>query len=226
MTRSAPLRGPKPQPRSPRRRAHSTAPCAIWRRGARRRRTMIGSQRCDGAAQAAKAAAARAERELNELRRAEAGIEGELKADRADDVEARVAELRRGCAGAEARVVALEQEIGASHLLARELEAAESDMRERVAKPVIDRLAALPRPRIPERARPLRGRARARCAGAGGRQRGAGAIERRHAGAARRAGPPGARTAAGGDAEHPRRSSSMMRSSTRTMPGSSACSRR
>ncbi len=94
----------------------------------------------DGAAQAAKAAAVRAERELNELRRAEAGIEGELKADRADDVEARVAEIEETGAAAEARVAALEQEIGASFLLARELEAAESEMRESFAKPVIDRL--------------------------------------------------------------------------------------
>jgi len=75
-----------------------------------------------------------------ELHRLEAGIEGELKADRADDVESRVAELEDACAMAESRVAGLEQEISALQLLARELEAAARTTRDRFTKPVMDRL--------------------------------------------------------------------------------------
>jgi hypothetical protein len=93
-----------------------------------------------GAAAAAEGTRARAERALIELRRTEAGIEGELKSDRADDVESRVSELEEACAVVEARVSGLEDEIGALQLLKRELDAAAGETRDRFAKPVIDRL--------------------------------------------------------------------------------------
>ncbi len=92
------------------------------------------------AAAAAEGQRARADGELIELRRTEAGIEGELKSDRADDVELRVAELEEACAGAAALVEALEREIAALQLLARELDLAERETRERFAKPVMDRV--------------------------------------------------------------------------------------
>lgn len=93
------------------------------------------------AAEAAKSAHAGAERHLNELRHTQAGIEGELKADRADDVQSRVAELEESCAAASERLAALEQEAAALQLLARELDAAQTATRDRFAKPVLDRLA-------------------------------------------------------------------------------------
>jgi len=92
------------------------------------------------AAETAEAARAKAQSALEELRRTEAGIEGELKADRADDVEARVAEFEEASAAADARVAGLEREIAALQLLARELEAAARSARDRFAKPVMDRL--------------------------------------------------------------------------------------
>jgi len=92
------------------------------------------------AADAAEEARARAERELIELRRIEAGVEGELKSDRADDVEPRVRELEEACAGAQARVAALEAEIGALQLLSRELDAAASESHDRFTQPVVARL--------------------------------------------------------------------------------------
>jgi hypothetical protein len=92
------------------------------------------------AAEAAAAAVTGAERELSELRRTEAGIEGELKSDRADDVGSTVAELDEACAAADERVRALAQELGALRLLASELDKASGETRERFAKPVLDRL--------------------------------------------------------------------------------------
>ena len=93
------------------------------------------------AAEAAETARTNVERELVELRRSEARIEGELNMDRADDVESRVAELEEACAQAKARVANLEQETAALQLLARELQTATQTARDRFAKPVIDRLA-------------------------------------------------------------------------------------
>jgi hypothetical protein len=92
------------------------------------------------AAEAAAAAVAVAERELSELRRVEAGIEGELKSDRADDVGSTVAELDEACTAADGRVRALAQELGALRLLAGEIDKAAGETRERFAKPVLDRL--------------------------------------------------------------------------------------
>ena len=93
-----------------------------------------------GAAETAEATRAKAERELVDLRRVEAGIEGELTADRDEDVESHVAELKESCALAEARVADLEQETAALQLLSRELATAAQTTRDRFAKPVMDRL--------------------------------------------------------------------------------------
>lgn len=92
------------------------------------------------AAQAAEVVRSDAEKTLIELRRTEAGIEGALKSDRADDVEARLVELEETRARAGARVTALEEEIAALQLLKRELEAAASATRNHFAQPVIERL--------------------------------------------------------------------------------------
>jgi hypothetical protein len=93
------------------------------------------------AAEAAEAACKRADEELAGLRRIEAGLEGELKSDRADDVEARLAELVDACAIATARCRDMEQEAAALQLLGRELDAAATRSRDRFAKPVLERLA-------------------------------------------------------------------------------------
>lgn len=93
------------------------------------------------AAELAQAALSNAERELSEVHRKEAGIEGELKADRADDVGARVAELEEGLALAETRVLNMTDEIRALELLDREFCSAASETRERFTKPVLERLA-------------------------------------------------------------------------------------
>ncbi len=81
-----------------------------------------------------------AERELGELRQAQAKIEGELTADRDEDVESHAAELKEACASAEARVADLEAEIAALQLLSRELGAAAQTTRDHFSKPVMDRL--------------------------------------------------------------------------------------
>jgi hypothetical protein len=90
---------------------------------------------------AAETASARANEELTRLRRIEAGLEGELKSDRTDDVAARVAELMELCAGAEAHCRDLQEEAAALQLLAQELDAAAARTRDRFAKPVVARLA-------------------------------------------------------------------------------------
>jgi energy-coupling factor transporter ATP-binding protein EcfA2 len=95
----------------------------------------------EATARTAEASRAVAERKLAELRRLEAGIEGQLKADRADDVEARVAELDDARAHAASRVAALQEELAALQLLARELDAAQTATRDHFAKPVMARLA-------------------------------------------------------------------------------------
>jgi len=111
---------------------------AAWRETAPEE---AGIAALEKAAETAKAAHAQAEQQLNELRRTEAGIEGQLMADRADDVESRLAELEGAYASAEARMNALREEASALQLLARELDAAQSETRDRFAKPVLDRLA-------------------------------------------------------------------------------------
>jgi chromosome segregation ATPase len=92
------------------------------------------------AAEAAEVKRVTAERELQELRQTEAKIEGELTADRDEDVESHVAELKETCALADARLADLENEIAALQLLSRELAALAQSTRDRFAKPVLDRL--------------------------------------------------------------------------------------
>jgi AAA domain len=92
------------------------------------------------ASEAAAVAVSAAEKELSDLHRIEAGIEGELKADRADDVGSTLAELDEACAVAEERVRGLAQELSALQLLSRELDKAVGETRERLSKPVLDRL--------------------------------------------------------------------------------------
>jgi hypothetical protein len=98
-------------------------------------------QQLRAGAEAAQAAKTSADRRLEELRRLEAGLEGQLSADRNNDVEARLAEIRDSLAVAEKRVAGIEDEIAAAQLLVAELEAAEDETRDRFAKPVIARLA-------------------------------------------------------------------------------------
>jgi len=93
------------------------------------------------AAEAAESACRKANEELADMRRAESGLEGELKSDRADDVAARLAELTDASAVAEARCRDLQEEAAALQLLARELDAAATRTRDRFARPVIERLA-------------------------------------------------------------------------------------
>ena len=93
------------------------------------------------AAESAEGACKQANEELASLRRTEAGLEGELRSDRADDVAARLAELLDANVVAAARCDDLQEEAAALQLLARELDAAATRTRDRFAKPVIERLA-------------------------------------------------------------------------------------
>jgi len=92
------------------------------------------------AADAAAGSVESAERELAELRRTEAGIEGELKSDRAEDVAASVAELDDACVVSAARLKTITEELAALRLLQGELNRAHAETRSRFAKPVLDRL--------------------------------------------------------------------------------------
>lgn len=103
-------------------------------------------------AERAESALTAAERDLAEARREEAGLEGELKADRADDVAARLAELEGTLACAATRVQNLEDQIAALQLLDRELTSAANATRDRFAKPVLDRLIPYMRLVFPEAA--------------------------------------------------------------------------
>ena len=93
------------------------------------------------AEKAAAVARQRASDEIAVLRRTEAGLEGELRADRDGDVATRLEELNDQCSVARSRCSEMQQEAAALQLLARELEAAASRTRDRFAKPVIERLA-------------------------------------------------------------------------------------
>jgi len=108
-----------------------------WREAAPDETRFAGLKR---AAEAAVAAVSTAEKELSELRRTEAGIEGELKSDRADDVGSTVAELDEACAAADERVAARSAELAVLRLLDGEIDRASGETRERFAKPVLDRL--------------------------------------------------------------------------------------
>jgi uncharacterized protein YhaN len=93
------------------------------------------------AAKAADGARQGANDALAALRRAEAGLEGELRSDRDGDVAARLDELNDQCAVARSRCQEMQQEAAALRLLTQELDAAATRTRDRFAKPVIERLA-------------------------------------------------------------------------------------
>ncbi|MTD93821.1 AAA family ATPase [Hyphomicrobium sp. xq] len=93
------------------------------------------------AAAAAEDACQKARNDLALLRQQEAGLLGELKTDRADDVAARLDELNDLVARAEARCRDLQEEASALQLLAQELDASAARTRDRFAKPVVERLA-------------------------------------------------------------------------------------
>jgi DNA repair exonuclease SbcCD ATPase subunit len=92
-------------------------------------------------AAAADDACQKALNDLAGLRQREAGLLGELKTDRADDVAARLDELGDLVARADARYLDLQEEASALQLLAQELDAAATRTRDRFAKPVVERLA-------------------------------------------------------------------------------------
>lgn len=92
--------------------------------------------------EASEASLHRAKEELASLRRTEAGLEGELRSDRAEDVSARVDELTAQLARAETRCRDLQEEAAALQLLSGEFDAAAARTHERFARPVIERLEA------------------------------------------------------------------------------------
>jgi energy-coupling factor transporter ATP-binding protein EcfA2 len=92
-------------------------------------------------ARTAEAACQRANDEIAGLRRTEAGLEGELRADRDGDVAARLEELNDQCAVARSRCREMQQEAAALQLLMQELDAAATRTRDRFARPVVERLA-------------------------------------------------------------------------------------
>jgi energy-coupling factor transporter ATP-binding protein EcfA2 len=91
-------------------------------------------------AREAEAAKAEAERRSTEFSRDEARLEGELAADRADDVAATLAEASEALIAAERDLAAIKDEVGAAQLLARELETADSAARDRYTGPIMARL--------------------------------------------------------------------------------------
>jgi hypothetical protein len=82
-------------------------------------------------------------RQLEETRRTIASLEGELRADRNDDVEARVAELQGALALATARVTRMEEDVAALQLLDAELRNEEMRSRDQYLRPITDRLVPL-----------------------------------------------------------------------------------
>lgn len=92
-------------------------------------------------AESSEADCQKARNDLAALRQQEAGLLGELRTDRADDVAAQLDELSDLCAQAEARCRDLQEEAAALQLLAQELDAAAARTRDRFAKPVVARLA-------------------------------------------------------------------------------------
>jgi len=92
------------------------------------------------AAETTEAARVKAQNDLAALREREAGLLGELRSDRVEDIATRVDELVDLCARAEARCSELQMEAESLQLLARELDAAASRTRERFARPVVARM--------------------------------------------------------------------------------------
>lgn len=93
------------------------------------------------AAEAAEAASQKARNDLANLRQQEAGLLGELRTDRANDVAASLDELNDQLARVEERCRDLQEDADALQLLARELDASATRTRDRFAKPVVARMA-------------------------------------------------------------------------------------
>lgn len=84
-----------------------------------------------------------AARQLEDVRRAIASLEGELRGDRNDDVEARVAELEGALALVNQRVSRMTDDVAALQLLDTELRNEETRSRDQYLRPITDRLAPL-----------------------------------------------------------------------------------
>lgn len=83
------------------------------------------------------------ERQREETRRGIASLEGELRADRNDEVEARVAELQGTLDIATQRLTRMEDDVAALQLLDGELRAEEMRSRDQYLQPISDRLSPI-----------------------------------------------------------------------------------
>ncbi len=111
---------------------------AAWREMAPDETRLVQLKR---AADSADAVCQKARQDLAVLRQQEAGLLGELRTDRADDVATRLDELRDLSLRADERCRELQEEGAALQLLAQELDAAATRTRDRFAKPIVERLA-------------------------------------------------------------------------------------
>lgn len=80
-------------------------------------------------------------RQREDLRRTVASLEGELRADRNDEVEARVAELQGALAAATQRLTRIEDDVAALQLLDAELRAEEMRSQDQYLRPISERLS-------------------------------------------------------------------------------------
>lgn len=110
---------------------------AAWREKAPDEPAFIELKRV---AEEAETACQKARNDVAAWREQEAGLLGELRSDRAEDVAARLDELGDLCRQSEARCRDLQEEAAALHLLAQELDAAAARRRDRFARPVVARL--------------------------------------------------------------------------------------
>ncbi len=95
----------------------------------------------EASAQRAADAVSTENRQREELRRSVASLEGELRADRNDEVEARVAELQGALDAATHRVARMEDDVAALQLLDSELRAEEMRSQDQYLRPISERLA-------------------------------------------------------------------------------------
>lgn len=113
---------------------------AAWREQAPE---LMQLQKLESEAARAAEALRGAERAREELRRSIASLEGELRADRNEDVEARVAELKGALETAELRADRMADEVAALKLLDEELAREEMRSRDLYLRPVTERLAGV-----------------------------------------------------------------------------------
>ena len=98
-------------------------------------------QLLEASAQRAADAVSTENRQREELRRSVASLEGELRADRNDEVEARVAELQGALDAATHRLARMEDDVAALQLLDSELRAEEMRSQDQYLRPISERLA-------------------------------------------------------------------------------------